>query len=456
MLNIVCNRINHLFDGLRKEYSVNDFNEDYVRVYPNGTVFNTFGEVTEYTEVDRRNFLNHQKFYKFAAQFINGKVVCDIGCGSGYGCRILKESGARKVFGCDASKSAISYARIKLGRYARYSIQSCTDLRLYMDDSFDVTICSEVLEHIKEYSTEGVALKEMRRVTKRNGIIILGTPNSELLGEHGFSFSELSSLVDTHFHSFIIFENALIDFRPDSRKNWEVRLASNETGIIVSENINLSETILHPDFDFEESDILSKVSLPTESGNIRMHIDSVQEVIKDERGFIKIAGWAHIDGISSENSRIHVVLKSDSNTYVFSTALRKRPDITNFFKTWKRPNITNFIRTRQLHLNLDDAGFIAGIPQAKIKEDKYIVGIYIIKGDMEALQYGDMVLPAGVEFTPNTSEILFIPNTAKILKEGISPGSYRLKNIDINTQLLHNTHSFVVVIINDEELRSAI
>ena len=389
MLKLIYDRTTHFIGRLTRKH----YYEDFQRVYPDNLVFNKFGRRREYTEVDRRNYLNHYKFYKFASQFVIGRVVGDIGCGSGYGCKILKESGARSVFGSDISKSAISRAKLKFGEYAEYSIQTCTDLQLYKDNSFDVTICSEVLEHIKEYSKEAIALKEMRRVTKRNGIIVLGTPNSELLGEHGFSFSELSSLVGRQFDSFVIFENALIDFGPDSRKMWEERLASNETGIIVTENINLSETVLHPDFDFEESDILSKVSLPTESGNIRMNIDAIQEVIKDKRGFIEIAGWAHIEGKNSENSRIHVVLKSDSNTYIFNTALRKRPDITNFFKTL------------QSHLDLDDAGFFTRIPQEKIKKDKYTVGIYIIRGDVEALQYGEIIVEKGIELTLRISKL---------------------------------------------------
>ena len=78
-------------------------------------------------------------------------------------------------------------------------------------------------------------------------------------------------------------------------------------------------------------------------GNMCFSIDSVQEVIKGEKGFTEIAGWAFIDGQSSENSQIHVVLESDSNTYVFDTAVEKRPDVTTFSET--------------LNLNLNDSAF---------------------------------------------------------------------------------------------------
>lgn len=255
-LKVIYNEIAHFIGRLTKKY----YFEDYGRVYPDGFTFDIFGRRREYTDLDKRNFLNHQKFYKFVAQFVSDKVVCDIGCGSGYGCKLLKESGANKVLGTDASKSAISYAKAKFGQYAEYNVQTCTALKLYEDHSFDVTVCSEVLEHIKEYSRESIALEEMRRVTKSHGIIILGTPNSELLGKHGFSFLELSGLLGRPFDSFVIFENALLPFDVDSRAKWEERLISNKTGVIVSENIDLSETVLPP--NVEESNILLKEGIP--------------------------------------------------------------------------------------------------------------------------------------------------------------------------------------------------
>ncbi len=254
-LYIIYLRITHIIGRLTKKY----YFEDYIRVYPNALAFDILGRKGRYGST-AKNFLNHQKFYKFAAQFVNGKVVCDIGCGSGYGCKILKDSGANAVFGTDISRSSVSYARAEFGQYAEFSIQTCTNLKLYQDDSFDVTVCSEVLEHVREYSMEDVALKEIRRVTKNNGLIILGTPNSEFLGKHGFSFSELSSLLNRHFHSFVIFENALIPFERGLREKWKERLANNRTGVIVSENVNLSETVLPPNVD--KVSILLKEGIP--------------------------------------------------------------------------------------------------------------------------------------------------------------------------------------------------
>jgi len=163
-------------------------------------------------------------------------------------------------------------------------------LKSYADDSFDVTVFSEVLEHLKEYSTEYTALEELGRVTKRDGIIILATPNCELLGEHGFYFPELSSLMERHFHSFVIFENALIEAglntACDSRRIWQERLATGKTGVIVSENIDLSETVLwNP--ELEKSDNLLKEGIPAGTYKLK-NIDINTRLLHNTHSFVVV------------------------------------------------------------------------------------------------------------------------------------------------------------------------
>ena len=217
--------------------------EDYVRVYPDHIVLNCFGVRRQATTNDINNYLNHRKFYEFVGQFVKDRDVADVGCGSGYGCEILKQSGARVVYGCDISRHAIRFARKKYGDLAEFCEQGITDLHSYNDNYFDVTISSEVLEHIKEYQMEEKAIKELKRITHTGGLIVVGTPNSEMLEEHGFSFDEINSLFAGNFEEYCIFENALMPFE-DKRLQWEKRLSEGKIGIIVTESINFSETVL--------------------------------------------------------------------------------------------------------------------------------------------------------------------------------------------------------------------
>ena len=222
----------------------NYYFEDYGRVYPDGICFGKLGRRRRAAKNDINNYLNHCKFYKFAAQFVRNKRVADIGCGSGYGCAILKQNGAILVSGADISKQAIRFAKKQYSEFADFTIQGITDLKEYPNGSFDIVISSEVLEHIKEYRMEQRAMKQLKRITKENGLLIIGTPNSEMLEDLGFSFDEINSLLSKNFQQFCIFENALVPFRNKDKVLWERRVCDGRTGVIISENINLGETVL--------------------------------------------------------------------------------------------------------------------------------------------------------------------------------------------------------------------
>jgi 2-polyprenyl-3-methyl-5-hydroxy-6-metoxy-1,4-benzoquinol methylase len=239
-LKKIYNTFIHLLGRINGRYYL----EDYIRVYPGKIIYNRFGKPEPADRNSINNFLNHKKFYQFVAQFVSEKTVADIGCGSGYGCEIIKNGGAKKVYGCDASRKGIEFAIKRYKDFAEFSIQGITHLHLYKDQFFDVVISNEVLEHIKEYNKEYEALKELKRITKKDGIIIVGTPNSELSGDHGFYFHEINSLFKKNFKEFCIFENALLPFDEKTRIEWKKRMTNYETGIIISELINLSETVL--------------------------------------------------------------------------------------------------------------------------------------------------------------------------------------------------------------------
>jgi SAM-dependent methyltransferase len=150
------------------------------------------------------------------------------------------------VCGSDASKSAIRFARQHYGDVAEFSIQGITDMNLFSDGQFDLVVCSEVLEHVREYGKEHQALTEIRRVTSPDGLVVLGTPNSEMLGDHGFSFHEIDTLIREHFSQYCIFENALVPFG-SSKNDWAQRLAEGQTGVIISQAIDIAETVLPDD-----------------------------------------------------------------------------------------------------------------------------------------------------------------------------------------------------------------
>ena len=115
--------------------------------------------------------------------------------------------------------------------------------------------------------------------------------------------------------------------------------------------------------------MLYKTTLPAATNNIQYAIDKLEVTTRA----LEINGWAFIKGMDSDNSEIYIVLKSADRTYVFTAETMIRVDVTQAFK--------------ELNLNLDYSGFGALIPARKIASGEYTVGIYITKGDIEALQY---------------------------------------------------------------------
>ena len=124
---------------------------------------------------------------------------------------------------------------------------------------------------------------------------------------------------------------------------------------------------------------LQLVALPEPSANLLSYIDYLGKVDSEGEEFIEIRGWAFIEGQSPAQSQTYVVLKSNGTAYVFDTWPKYTPWVPLHF------DITD--------LGLEWAGFIARIPKEVTFEDgAYKVGIYVKKGDMEALQYTDKVL----------------------------------------------------------------
>ncbi|NIM90461.1 MAG: methyltransferase domain-containing protein [Candidatus Aminicenantes bacterium] len=107
--------------------------------------------------------------------------ILDIGCGNGYLDFKLKNSVPKyynlKVIGVDKYKPAIDFANTRKKFLHRedchFELMDACNLR-FEDDSFDIVVCSEVLEHLKQ---PRMAIKEIYRVLKKDGLVIISTPN---------------------------------------------------------------------------------------------------------------------------------------------------------------------------------------------------------------------------------------------------------------------------------------
>ena len=98
------------------------------------------------------------------------KEVLDVGCGTG---AILKRLGnPEKNVGIDLSPDAISFCRQR----GLNNVQEGDICALpFSDNSFDVVICSSVLYH-QWVGDVGGALREMHRVLRPNGVLLINVP----------------------------------------------------------------------------------------------------------------------------------------------------------------------------------------------------------------------------------------------------------------------------------------
>ena len=115
----------------------------------------------------------HAARYRFAIPYIKEKAVLDIACGTGYGIGILKQY-AKSVLGVDVDPEAARTASMERSENAHVILGSGLKLP-FPDGYFDAVVSFETLEHLHQ---RFLFLKELHRVIKGGGSLILSTPNA--------------------------------------------------------------------------------------------------------------------------------------------------------------------------------------------------------------------------------------------------------------------------------------
>lgn len=116
----------------------------------------------------------HRSRYHFAAEFVRGKTVLDIACGTGFGIKILIDAGAKEILATDMSAEALETSREVLPLDA-YLFRSDGTRLPFEDASIDAITSFETVEHIPNYED---FVAELRRVLKPDGVMVMSTPNA--------------------------------------------------------------------------------------------------------------------------------------------------------------------------------------------------------------------------------------------------------------------------------------
>lgn len=103
-----------------------------------------------------------------------GDKILDVGCGLGYFTNMMCEQGAECI-GIDIDDLCLQYCnKNMLGDYVNVDLTKPP--YPFPSNYFDKAICSEVLEHIKNNK---VILRELRRIIKPDGILVVSVPCTE-------------------------------------------------------------------------------------------------------------------------------------------------------------------------------------------------------------------------------------------------------------------------------------
>ena len=147
-------------------------------------------------------FREHEARYIFAGQYVAGKKVLDIACGTGIGTSYLLKVGAQSCIGLDIDKRTIGYAKTVYPE-CTFGVSDALDITL-VDSSVDVVVSFETIEHV---SDQVKFLMECSRVLRSGGLLICSTPNKKVyrwLGTNPFhvreyTLKEFEALLESKF-----------------------------------------------------------------------------------------------------------------------------------------------------------------------------------------------------------------------------------------------------------------
>ena len=197
-----------------------------------------FDSIAESWNVIRSEYFEERLKYKLLSLTnINGKVVADLGCGTGFVSLALANE-ASIVFSVDNSSNMLKqlkYNVLDKDYKNLYLIKSSLDSLSLFDESVDVIFINMALHHIKDAKK---AISEMHRVLKKDGIVVISDvmehdgqwAKEEMFDEWlGFSNEQIISWLDETGFNNIQIENTDL-----SCKGYSSKGEYTETGIFIA------------------------------------------------------------------------------------------------------------------------------------------------------------------------------------------------------------------------------
>jgi len=138
---------------------------------------------------------------------VTGLHILEVACGRGGFARELARCGAH-VTGCDFSVAALRVGKAKLQAFSDGAscafVQGDAQVLPFADESFDIVVCCETIEHVPDVKS---AVRELWRVARPGGKLFLTTPN----------YANLMGLYDLYAR---VRHSGRKDDQPFDRRQW--------------------------------------------------------------------------------------------------------------------------------------------------------------------------------------------------------------------------------------------
>ena len=125
---------------------------------------------------------------------VEGKKVLEVGCGPGHHLAMIRDNGARSVFGVDFDKTAAKYAQEKYNLHV-----AKTPLEVLPDQEYEIIFLHQVVEHVTD---PYFFCRQLNRLLSPGGKIVISTPNCMSFGRLLFKGNWSLLTFNQHLHLF--------------------------------------------------------------------------------------------------------------------------------------------------------------------------------------------------------------------------------------------------------------
>ncbi len=162
------------------------------------------------TSIYNGNTINHLHRYAIALSLIKDKTVLDIASGEGYGSHLMSFE-SNYVFGVDIDEETIERAKTKYKRENLKFLKGSTTQIPLQDNSVDVIISFETIEHHDEHEQ---MLAEIKRVLRPGGTLLISSPDK-------YFYSDIRSYSNP-FHIKELYKDEFKDLIARYFKNYKL------------------------------------------------------------------------------------------------------------------------------------------------------------------------------------------------------------------------------------------